>query len=362
VSRRLSSPALRALGLAAVVCSVGACMKSPNLPKVAQDIDAGLAELERDHWAEQCAPREYAAARAHRDFAQIEFEQGDARHAGYHLVESKVQLTEASRRAEVCRPDDADGDSIWDHEDQCPDQAEVVNGYKDDDGCPEVDADNDLVFDDADLCIGELEDRDGWQDDDGCPDPDNDNDGFPDEQDRCPLDAEDINGYQDDDGCPEGNEDRDLDGIPDVRDKCPDEKENANQYLDEDGCPDVKPDNVNVTADRIEIEEKVLFQSGRSRILSKSYNILDSVAQVLRDYPALRIRIEGHTDSQGSERINQRLSQQRAESVFDYLVSKGIQASRMDPVGKGEEFPIDTNRTSDGRSNNRRVEFHITNK
>ncbi len=346
------------LGLVAV----GGCMKSPDLPKVAQDIDAGLAELEADQWAEQCAPREYAAARAHRDFAAIEFEQGNGRHAGYHLVESKVQLTEAARRADVCRPKDDDKDNIYDHEDACPDEPETVNGYKDEDGCPEVDVDNDLVFDDADQCIGELEDRDGWQDDDGCPDPDNDRDGILDVDDRCPIDAEDMNGYQDEDGCPEGNVDRDLDGIPDARDKCPDEKENINEYLDEDGCPDVKPDNVNVTADRIEIEEKVLFQTGRSRILSQSYGILDSVAQVLRDYPALQVRIEGHTDSQGSDRINQRLSQQRAEAVFDYLVGKGIQANRMDPVGKGEEFPIDTNRTSDGRANNRRVEFHITNK
>ncbi len=354
-------PRLRIFTLLSIAAVAG-CMKSPPLTTYALEVDAGLKDLERDQWAEQCAPRQYATARSHRDFAAIEFEQGNGRHAGYHLVEAKNQLAEASRRADVCRPKDRDNDTIQDHLDKCPDEAETVNGYKDEDGCPEVDVDNDLVFDDADQCIGQMEDRDGFQDDDGCPDPDNDNDGLLDVNDNCPLDAEDMNGYQDTDGCPEGNIDRDLDGIPDSRDKCPDEKENLNQYLDEDGCPDVKPDNVNVTSDRIEIGEQVLFQTGRSRILSQSYDILDSVTQVLRDYPALRVRIEGHTDSQGSDSINRRLSQQRAQSVHDYLVGKGIPANRLVAEGKGEVSPIDTNRTTEGRANNRRVEFHITDK
>jgi outer membrane protein OmpA-like peptidoglycan-associated protein len=348
-------------GLLALL-ALGGCMKSADLPTLTAEVDAGLAQLSSDNWGEQCAPHDTAKASAHRDFATLEFEQGDGREAERHLLLAKQHLAEASRRADVCRPKDADGDKIWDHEDRCPAEAEVVNGYKDDDGCPEVDADGDKVYDDVDACPTEKEDIDTWQDDDGCPDPDNDGDGLLDVNDSCPLDPEDMNGYQDQDGCPEGKNDRDLDGIPDARDKCPDEPENINEYLDDDGCPDIKPENVRVTADRIEILEKVLFQTGRAVILPTSYGILDSVAQVLRDYPSIKVRIEGHTDNQGSDSLNKKLSDQRAKSVEKYLVDKGIATSRMTTEGVGEERPIDTNRTTEGRAANRRVEFHITDK
>ena len=79
-------------------------------------------------------------------------------------------------------------------------------------------------------------------------------------------------------------------------------------------------------------------------------------------FSSSRAIIEGHTDSQGSDSLNKRLSQQRAAAVFDYLVGQGIERNRMNPSGFGEERPIDTNRTSEGRANNRRVEFHITDK
>ena len=69
------------------------------------------------------------------------------------------------------------------------------------------------------------------------------------------------------------------------------------------------------------------------------------------------IEIGGHTDSKGSNRYNQKLSQQRVEAVRSYLVNKGVDPSRMTAVGYGEEMPIDTNRTAEGRANNRRVEF-----
>ena len=315
-----------------------------------------------DQWAMQCAPSQLAMAETHHSFALLEFEQGDAREAERHLAIARAAMVVALGRADQCRPKDADADGIEDHIDACPQEAELFNDYKDEDGCPEKDSDNDGVFDDADQCLTEREDPDNWQDEDGCPDTDNDEDGLLDIVDKCPNEPEDINGYQDEDGCPEGNADRDLDGVLDFADKCPDEPENINEYLDEDGCPDVKPDNIRVTADRIEIQERVLFQSGRSRILPESYDILNSVAQVLRDYPAIKVRIEGHTDSQGSESLNKRLSQQRSEAVFEYLKGQGIAGSRMAPQGFGEERPIDTNRTADGRANNRRVEFHITDK
>ena len=77
---------------------------------------------------------------------------------------------------------------------------------------------------------------DGFEDDDGCPDPDNDDDGIPDAADKCPLCPEDKDGFEDDDGCPDL--DNDHDGIPDAKDKCPDEPETFNGIKDDDGCPD----------------------------------------------------------------------------------------------------------------------------
>ena len=87
--------------------------------------------------------------------------------------------------------------------------------------------------------------------------------------------------------------------------------------------------------------------------------VAEAWARVMRDYPKIRIRIEGHTDSQGSETYNMKLSDDRAASVFRYLVNQGIGSTRMSSIGKGESTPLDTNRTASGRAANRRVEFHI---
>ena len=104
------------------------------------------------------------------------------------------------------------------------------------------DRDGDGIKDDVDQCPDDPEDIDGFKDEDGCPDPDNDGDGILDKDDRCPNEPEDRDGIEDDDGCPEGNMgDRDGDGIPDNVDKCPDQPEDKDGFQDQDGCPD--PDN-----------------------------------------------------------------------------------------------------------------------
>ena len=103
------------------------------------------------------------------------------------------------------------------------------------------DRDGDDVVDELDLCPDDPEDIDGYEDEDGCPDPDNDQDGIVDVFDKCPNQPEVINGYQDEDGCPDSLPDRDNDGIPDQDDKCPDEPETYNHYVDDDGCPDTAP-------------------------------------------------------------------------------------------------------------------------
>jgi OmpA-OmpF porin, OOP family len=101
------------------------------------------------------------------------------------------------------------------------------------------DADNDGIADGVDKCSSIAEDIDGFQDDDGCPDFDNDNDGIYDAQDKCPNEPEDFDGFEDKDGCPDL--DNDKDGIPDSIDVCPNNPETINGYKDEDGCPDEKP-------------------------------------------------------------------------------------------------------------------------
>lgn len=249
--------------------------------------------------------------------------------------------------------EDTDGDKIIDAIDQCISEAEDYDTFKDTDGCPDPDNDNDGVLDMRDQCPKIAEDLDNWADDDGCPDPDNDNDTLADEFDKCPNEPGDrINN-----GCP--NLDRDKDGVSDANDKCPDNPETMNGYLDEDGCPDSPPSRVVVTRTQIEIKERIQFATGKATLLPASTPVLNDVAQVMKDAPNLHIRVEGHTDADGEEPFNLKLSQERAAAVKTYLESQGIASARLEAIGYGETSPIDTNRTSAGKANNRRVEFHI---
>jgi OOP family OmpA-OmpF porin len=249
--------------------------------------------------------------------------------------------------------EDSDGDGIINAVDSCPAEPEDLDGFKDSDGCPEYDNDNDAIVDLNDRCALVAEDQDSWEDEDGCPDPDNDGDGIPDLTDQCPNQP----GDRDRDGCP--LEDADKDGVADTNDLCPEQPETVNQYLDDDGCPDTPPAGVKVTNTKIEINEVIQFAVGKATLLPASYPILDSVVKVLGDAPYLRLRIEGHTDSEGSDESNMTLSRERAAAVRRYLESKGISASRLESEGFGETQPIDTNRTPTGRAKNRRVEFVI---
>jgi len=103
---------------------------------------------------------------------------------------------------------DRDKDGVPDGADQCPEAAEDIDGFEDDDGCPDYDNDFDGIYDQFDECPQLREDFDGFQDTDGCPDYDNDGDGIPDEKDKCPNLSETVNGFQDDDGCPDQAEKR----------------------------------------------------------------------------------------------------------------------------------------------------------
>ncbi len=120
------------------------------------------------------------------------------------------------------------------------------------------------------------------------------------------------------------------------------------------------PAKAKITAEKIEILEKVFFDVGKATIKPESFALLDQVAEILVEHPDVtKVRVEGHTDARGSANANRRLSTTRAESVRDYLVSKGVAVERLDAVGYGPDRPLDPSRTTAAYDLNRRVEFVI---
>ena len=256
---------------------------------------------------------------------------------------------------------DSDKDGIMDGMDQCVREPEDLDDFQDEDGCPEPDNDADGVMDRLDRCPLDAEDVDGYQDNDGCPDLDNDKDRIVDESDRCPDEPETVNGYQDDDGCPDTEPvlDTDGDGYNDDVDRCPYDAEDFDGDEDEDGCPDEEK-RVIIEKNFIKITEKIFFEFGKAAIQQRSDSLVTEIAETIIANPQIKkLRIEGHTDSVGSDIGNLKLSQSRADAVKAALVAKGVTASSLDSVGFGEMRPIDTNDSDDGRAANRRVEFII---
>ena len=348
--------ALLALSLAAT----GGCATKGHVIDKHTDLTAFLQGI--DAPARICAPEELALARAHLEFAVYEVGQGQTHRAASHIDTAEKMAKEAwvRSRGDECEAD-GDLDGVRDSKDLCPEEPEDYDGDRDEDGCPDADRDGDGVDDETDRCPDEPEDMDGFQDEDGCPDADNDTDGIRDDLDQCPNEPEDKDGFQDDDGCPDP--DNDADGVLDTADKCPNEPEDLDGVEDADGCPDLEPvkeyKTIVVTETRIELKQKIYFKSGKATILSKSFRLLDEVADVLITKKGLSVRIEGHTDSRGSATYNKKLSGKRADSVRSYLIAAGVESSRLVAVGYGEEVPIDSNDSKDGRARNRRVEFHI---
>jgi outer membrane protein OmpA-like peptidoglycan-associated protein len=274
-------------------------------------------------------------------------------------------------------PLDTDKDGLFDPDDACPTQP----GPKDQRGCPDVDTDGDGLVDRLDRCPKQPEDKDQFDDGDGCVDPDDDKDGVPDVDDRCRLEPEDVDTFQDEDGCPDPDNDGDgiLDtadacpmekGVPETR-GCPDKDTDGDGVVDRlDNCPTEKGLAANagcaqkqlviITAEKLEILDSVFFKLNKAIIEARSFPLLDNVASILKGHPELKaVRIEGHTDNQGDDTSNLKLSQARAEAVRDYLVKKGVEAGRLTPLGYGEAKPIAPNDTKEGRAKNRRVEFNL---
>jgi len=104
----------------------------------------------------------------------------------------------------------------------------------------------------------------------------------------------------------------------------------------------------------------VYFDFDKATIKPESYPVLDDAAKILTDNPKITVEIQGHTDSDGSDSYNQKLSERRAYSIVDYFVKvKGIDVNRLKAIGYGESKPIASNDTKEGRALNRRVEFVI---
>jgi len=261
----------------------------------------------------------------------------------------------------------------------CPYGEEDLDGFEDKDACADPDNDRDNILDEADMCPNEPETPNKWDDKDGCPDEalafnstldgkedpdtmsrDNDGDSIPNAYDHCPDLAEDFDGYEDGDGCPEP--DNDSDGVPDLADRCTTLAEVKNGFEDDDGCPDVPtgPVRIDDLARQITITDKIYFDTGKATIQERSFGLLDAIATLLVSRDDIkRLRIEGHTDDVGPSELNKRLSSERATSVASYLTGKGVTSDRLETLGVGEDAPIDNNKTSSGRANNRRVEFEI---
>lgn len=220
-----------------------------------------------------------------------------------------------------------------------------------------VDTDKDGYPDDIDLCPTEPEDGKPPYTTDGCPKaPDADGDGIPDSKDKCPDVPEDFDKVDDKDGCPE--DDADADGVPDAKDDCPKEPGEPSKEKGKNGCPKFIRRIEGST--EIQILKKVEFEFGKATLRKDSYPILDEVFRLLEANPEIKLlSIEGHTDNVGSDDTNLLLSKQRAKACLDYLLRKGIATSRLTSEGFGEQRPLETNDTADGRAKNRRTEFHI---
>src|SRR5262245_9347084 len=276
---------------------------------------------------------------------------------------------------------DTDKDGVKDKNDKCPDTP--VGCRVDVDGCP-IDSDKDGVCDGVDQCAdtpaGATVDARGCPSDsdkagvldgiDQCPDTpagvavdargcpkDSDGDGVTDDKDQGPDTPAGVAG--DGKGCPK---DADGDGVTDDKDLCPNTP--AGARVDKDGCP------IEVTEKETEMLDKgvitvhnINFDTGKSDILPEDETVLNEIGKILIQWPQLKVEVGGHTDSRGTAKANQTLSESRANAVKDWLTSHYPQltADNLTAVGYGESKPIATNKTKAGMAKNRRVEFKVLN-
>jgi OOP family OmpA-OmpF porin len=143
--------------------------------------------------------------------------------------------------------------------------------------------------------------------------------------------------------------DSDGDGVLDPQDQCPGTSRGV--AVDAVGCPRKVQDTVTLSG--------VNFEFNSATLTRDSYAPLDAVAEDLKKYPRLKVELQGHTDSVGSDAYNLKLSQRRADAVRDYLVSRGVSPSQLVARGYGETRPKASNDTAEGRAKNRRVDMQV---
>lgn len=253
-------------------------------------------------------------------------------------------------------PKDTDKDGIFDEKDACINEPGVANTDPTKHGCPlPKDTDQDTIIDAVDACVDIPGVSDANAAKNGCP-PDRDDDRVWDKEDACI----DIKGIRTTDpatnGCPG---DSDGDTIRDDKDACPFEKGKPNKDPTKNGCPTA----VRVTDTEVIILQQVQFDTAKATIRKVSDSLLEEVADVLKEHPEiLKIEVQGHTDDRGTVAGNDKLSQDRAESVVKALVKRGVDQGRLTAKGYGQSVPIETNKTNEGRQKNRRVQFKISEK
>lgn len=256
------------------------------------------------------------------------------------VTDKKDKCPEAAGSAALQGCPDQDGDGIADKDDACP----QVSGFAENQGCPHPDKDGDGVLDKDDKCV----DVTGPKDNNGCPYADSDKDGVVDKDDKCPS----VSGFGRYSGCPVP--DTDADGVNDELDKCP----NVKGLLTNNGCPEIKKEIVEKMSFAA---KRIQFKFTKSDISPESHKVLNEVVAILKQNPELKLTIEGHTSNSGVYEVNKKLSKERADNVKAYLVSKGIDASRLVSIGFGPDKPLTGGTTEAEKAKNRRVELKLSN-
>ena len=171
---------------------------------------------------------------------------------------------------------------------------------------------------------------------------DSDGDGVPDSHDWCAGTPAGVS--VDEHGCAL---DSDGDGVADYLDQCPGTP--AGVVVNEEGCP--------LSGEMLMTIENVNFDTNSASLSGASEATLDAAVRLLKQNAGVSVDIVGHTDSRGAADYNEQLSLRRAESVRDYLVANGVDASLLSVEGQGESSPVSSNDTPEGRRKNRRVEL-----
>jgi outer membrane protein OmpA-like peptidoglycan-associated protein len=249
---------------------------------------------------------------------------------------------------------DTDGDTVFDRDDVCPEQARGDRPDPDRRGCPLPDTDCDTIVDPDDPCPTTAPGPHPDPERAGCPDGDDDSDTVLNAADQCRAVHQGLHPDPARPGCP--IPDSDNDSVIDTEDACPTRPGATSRDPRRHGCPGL----VSVETGRIVIHRPVFFATGRDTILSRSQPVLNALLDAVLATPEIRrVSIEGHTDDVGDDAANMDLSERRAQSVMRWLVEHGVEASRLEAHGLGETRPVQVGNTRRIRERNRRVEFRI---